>query len=332
MRICGVTVTWTAVLLTGATWAGTVSLPPGADGLAGAIAAAGRGGTVLVQTGLHTESGGVTIVEPVSIVGAPGAILEVSTSAVTVYPLVVDAAFHVRANGVRIQGLEIRPPAATTGGAAILIEDAASVAVTGNTIREHQFGVLIQRGDSATVSGNTMDIASGWATGALPEAHGVVVINGRSARIEGNSIRSALFGIWACDRQGRATANLVADNFIGLILCNVPTGNFLISGSDAGSGTPGREWTVRSNTAANNGWGYLVIDGANNNSLQDNAATGSQFYDLELTMDTYRFGFLTPASYENTVKEKNLVVKDCGNGNRVLKAGSLVDTTADPCF
>jgi parallel beta-helix repeat protein len=89
---------------------------------------------------------------------------------------------------------------------------------------------------------------------------------------------------------------------------------------------------VRSNTASNNGRGYLVIDGANNNTLQRNAATGSQFYDLELTADTYRFGFLTPASYHNTVKEKNRTVKDCGNGNRILQAATLVDTTADPCF
>jgi hypothetical protein len=88
---------------------------------------------------LHTESGGVTITEPVSIVGAPGAILEVATSAESVYPLAVDAAFHVRADGTRIQGLEIRPPVGTTGNTAVLIEDAASVVVSGNTIRAHQF-------------------------------------------------------------------------------------------------------------------------------------------------------------------------------------------------
>ena len=42
--------------------AGTVALPAGSiDGLAAAIASAGPGGTVILKSGLHTESGTVTV-------------------------------------------------------------------------------------------------------------------------------------------------------------------------------------------------------------------------------------------------------------------------------
>ncbi len=79
--------------------------------------------------------------------------------------------------------------------------------------------------------------------------------------------------------------------------------------------------------------GYLVIDGANNNFLKDNNASNNGTYDIELTGDTFRFGFHTSKSFENKVvagKFQNIRIKNCGENNTV-KGGQLVDNSVDPC-
>ena len=54
---------------------------------------------------------------------------------------------------------------------------------------------------------------------------------------------------------------------------------------------------------------------------------------MELTTDSYRFGFLTPMSYDNTVNAgsfQNIRIKDCGRNNKIT-GGIKVNTTTDPC-
>ena len=56
-------------------------------------------------------------------------------------------------------------------------------------------------------------------------------------------------------------------------------------------------------------------------------------YDIELTTDSYRFGFLTPKSFKNTViagSYPNIKIKDCGENNSIT-GGIKVNTTTDPC-
>jgi len=313
-----------------------VLLPAGSvDALADAIAAVGPGGTVLLQSGTHFESGTVEISAPVTLVGKRGAVLESVTTLAGAYPLVVEAALHIRGTtGVTVKGIDFRAPAGSNGNCAVLIEDANDVLVADNRIQGYQFGVLNQGGDGVEITGNRIRVSTLWQTGEVPEAHGIVNINGLGTRITDNQVSDGLFGIWACDRDGRASGNTVSTSFIGLILCKVPNENFLISGQDRASASPGAGWQVHGNFASANDWGYLVIDGANNNTLTNNAASGSGTYDMELTSDTFRFGFLTPGSFDNTVNagaHKNLVIKDCGNNNTVT-GGVQVDTTVDPCF
>ena len=79
--------------------------------------------------------------------------------------------------------------------------------------------------------------------------------------------------------------------------------------------------------------GYVVIDGANRNILENNNAARNGSYDMELTTDSYRFGFLTPMSYDNTVNAgsfQNIRIKDCGRNNKIT-GGIKVNTTTDPC-
>ncbi len=342
-----VSCTCAGALLASAALAATVTVPAGSvDALAGAIDAAGANGTVILEAGTHTESGGVVIDAPVSIVGEPGAVLASNTTPATDYPLEVEAALYVLGTSrVSIQGLELRPADAAEGNTAILIEESSNVSIRNNVItgtdiggalRGYQFGVLIQHGRHVEVRGNTIFTTSSWLTGEVPEAHGIVVINGAFARLSDNQVANGLFGIWACDANGRADHNTISASFVGLILCNVPDGNFLISGSTGGSERPATGWQVHSNLASGNfDAGYLVIDGANSNHLSNNAAADNGTYDIELTGDSYRFGFLTPKSYDNQVtagSHPGLVVKDCGMDNHLTGFDQLVDNTIDPCF
>jgi hypothetical protein len=54
---------------------------------------------------------------------------------------------------------------------------------------------------------------------------------------------------------------------------------------------------------------------------------------VELSGDSFRFGFLTPSSYNcvfTAGSYPNVKVKNCGNNNTV-NGGILVDNALDPC-
>lgn len=314
----------------------TVTLPAGSvDGLAAAIAAAGPGGRVVVASGAHTESGPVTITHTVEIQGEPGAVLTSTTAPVIAPTDPVQPALHVLgASRVRISGLELRPSGAI-GGAAFLLENAADATLSDNRVFDYQYGVMLHEANQATIDRNTIAVSTAWQVGTLSDAHGIVVINGDRAKITANDVSGGLFNIWACDTDGSLLSNFVHDGFIGIILCKVPAGAYRLPGGNAvGSEFAGTNWMCRRNVARNNfDAGYLVIDGANRNMLVENSGSDNGTYDIELTGDTFRFGFLTPASFQNTVRvgsESELRIKNCGNDNTVIR-GNQVDVGTDPC-
>jgi len=310
-----------------------VHLPAGSmDGLAAAIAAAGPGGEVVLDAGSHTESGTVLVPHTVTLRGQGSAVLTVDTAPGPV----VDPALHVlNADRVEIWNLQIHP-AGAVGGTAILLEGADHAIVSGNRIYDHQISVLVEKSNHVEIALNLIEASPAWQTGEVGECHGVVVMNGRFADVHGNNISQALFGAWLCDGKGKAWENVLSGNFIGLILCKVPEASVVLpSGEATGSQFPATAWQVHNNVAKNNfDDGYLVIDGANRNHMANNGAFGNGSYDLELTGDTYRFGFLTPAARNNVVtvgEYKSLRVKDCGIDNRLI-APDPVDTIVDPCY
>ncbi len=317
--------------------AASVTVPAGSvDALAAAIAAAGRNGTVILAAGTHTENGTVLVTNPVSIVGEAGAVLESGDAPSPTAPEAISGAFHVKGtSNVSISGLTIQGPGGATLGTGVLIENSSHVLVKDNVMTNVQFGVIIHRGDFARISGNSIAVTSDWLTGAVESAFGIVSMNGRGVILENNTASNALFGIWCCDAKGRATGNNVSGNFVGLILCTVPQGGFEIGGNLVGADRACTQWQVRDNVSTGNfTTGLLVIDNANRNHLVNNSGSGNGTYDIELTGDTYRFGFLTPASYENTVsmgQYPNVLIKNCGTNNMILGAGNLVDNNVDPC-
>jgi hypothetical protein len=96
---------------------GTIVVPAGSvDALEAAVAAAGTGGVVIVKPGLHSESETVTVSHRVSIVGLPGAAVQVDTQPSTETQGVLEPALYVvGAPGTWISGLEITPTGALGG-------------------------------------------------------------------------------------------------------------------------------------------------------------------------------------------------------------------------
>lgn len=316
---------------------GTVTVPAGSvDALAAAIALAGPGGTVVLASGQHTESGTVTIGHKINLQGNSGAILTVNTApGPTGYE--IEPALHVlKAAGTTITGIDLRTPGAATGGTGILIERSDRVSVENCSIDNHQFSILVEKSNNCNLRENTITSTTAWQTGGVPEAHGIVVINGENAKISGNDVSNAFFGIWACDKNGHYTHNNTHHNYIGLILCKVPADALTLpDGTTTGAHLSATNCKVLdSNSHDNLDAGYLVIDGARANVLLSNNAGNNGTYDIELVGDSYRFGFFTPTSKNNLVKcgpYNGLSVKDCGMGNVVI-GGVQVDTNLDPCF
>lgn len=306
----------------------TVVLPAGSvNALADAIAAAGEHGKVVVAAGMHTEDAQVVINSTVTITGEPGAILEVAT---TPDPNGVSAesALLVRdASHVRISGLEIRG-AGGAGNFGITLLRADHAQVTGNVISNHVTGVSVFLSDHTVISDNTVTSSA---------AYGIVIVSGSHTSVNDNHVEGAgFFGIWYCGENGRASGNTTLNCFVGAILCKVPAGSFEIDGEFYGSELPGQNWVVRNNVSSNNFTvGHLVIDDANNNLLINNTGSNNGTYDIELTGDTLRFGFLTPRSYENRVVigpgNESLTVKDCGEDNTIIGTATIIDPNVEPC-
>lgn len=315
-----------------------VVLPAGSvDGFAAAIAAAGNNGTVIVQSGTHYLNSTVEITNRVTIKGQPGAIVIADVPALLTADAVLEPAFYINGGAKTvIEGLDVRA-ANDPAGTAVLVFNANQVTLRNNSFTNFQFTILVEKSNQVTITDNIVTSTFTWATVAFYAVHGIVIINGTKAQVRNNTVSQAIFGIWACDRDGIATGNTMFSNVLGLILCAVPPGSLpLPNGTFAGSANPAGKWTVTNNDSYGNfQTGYVVIDGANNCMLSNNRAHSNALYDVELAGDTERYGFFAPASYNNQVNiggaNAAMTVKDCGNNNTV-NGGTQVDTNADPCF
>jgi nitrous oxidase accessory protein NosD len=296
---------------------------------------AGPHGTVIVEAGIHTESSSVVITDPVTIIGEEGAVIEFDSDESAASLRVIDAGIHVKnTRQVHIRGLVIRDN--DVGSAAILLEGSEHVTIKDNRITNFQFGVLVESADHTTVDGNHIGMSSGPLS---VTSFGILVVNGFGNHVRDNTVSEAAFGIFASGENGKVVNNTTSYGFVGVMLCNLPANIQLPDGNGgwrvSGSAVPATGWLVQGNVSTHNSHvGYLVIDKANHNVLTNNQGGNNRLSDIELTADSFRFGFLTPAAFDNVVNAgpyKDITIKDCGNGNRV-HGGIQVDTSADPCF
>jgi len=313
-----------------------VELPAGSNNaLAAALVAAGTNGTVLLKSGLHTESGTVEITNTVTLAGETGAVLQSDTHPSLTSSDELEPALWVHGvSGVVIHDIEMRPLGAI-GGTGILLHYADNASVYGCNIHDVEFGVLAEKANSAKVWSNRIACSTAWLSGAIPEALGVTIINGTNAILANNNVTGALFGLWPCDAGGKVLANKVSGCLEGIIFCRVPAWSFeLPDGTYAGSALSTTHCLAQGNeTSGNFADGIIVIDGAHDSRVVDNNSHDNGAYDVELSGDSYRFGFLTPSSYNCAFvagTHASVKVKNCGNNNTV-NGGVLVDNNVDPC-
>ena len=291
--------------------------PTSSFGLAEAIATVGPHGTVVVEAGVYSESS-VMITNPVTIVGEAGAVIEFDSNVSATHD--IDPGFHIKdTRNVRIQGLEIRDN--DTGSSAVLIEGSEHVTIQDNRISGFQYGVLVESADHSTVRDNVIDVPS------VPAAtFGVTIANGFGNQVQGNTVSGFVFGIFASGENGKVLRNTTTSNVVGVILCYIPQILHLPDGRVSGSEVPATDWLIQGNTSSDNlTVGYLVIDGANGNTLTNNEAGNNGTYDIELTDLTDRFGRTDlPASYDNIVNvgsHQGLSILDKGIDNKVHTNG-----------
>ncbi|MCB0602285.1 MAG: hypothetical protein KDC28_13695 [Saprospiraceae bacterium] len=310
----------------------TVTVPAGSvDALADAIAEAGEGGTVVLESGMHTENNRVVLNVPIKLTGEPDAVLVVHSPDARSY--VNDPGILIEADKVEISNIHFLPDT-DLGGNCIWIHSADKVNIHHNNFDLFELSIINDAGDQMRVHANTIVGADIWLSDFSVEVHGVINMNGRSASITNNNVTGCIFGIWSCDKGGINMGNETTACLYGQILCNVPEDIYTDPyGNLTGSHNPGNHWILALNNSHDNyDTGFVIIDGANYNLLVSNKAADNANYDFEFTKDTDRFGFLVPGSHDNRGYFKTgQIVKDCGVDNKIY-GGDKVDTSIDACY
>jgi len=304
-------------------------------------AALAQSSTIILAPGLHTETGMVTVSGYHNIIGQAGAVLRLQSKAFNGTAPLAPGLYLNNAGGSSVMNLKIEA-GDPLGGTAILIHSSQNVTVQRCEITGFQYSVLVEKSPRVTLFKNRIQCNTAWQTGALGEAHGVVIVNGEGARAEENEISGAFFGFWACDYNGTYRRNFTHDNMVGFILCKVPTPALILpDGSLTGAKYSATKWLVRDNVSTGNfDNGIMIIDGATGNKVIDNdvhgnglAPLGGNAADIEVFAQSTLFGFVTPAAQNNVVnsaKFPGTTIKNCGT-NTTIAGGTLWNTTTFPC-
>ncbi|MEL7377472.1 MAG: right-handed parallel beta-helix repeat-containing protein [Bacteroidota bacterium] len=316
----------------------TVTLEAGSvDGLQNAIDQAGPGGTVVLESGDHFESGTVLIEHQISIVGEEDARLVFETDPIEVLGFIEPALHFKNAPRSRVRGV-VMEVSTEVGGAAIVLEDSDRTVITRNVISEYQFGILVQNSDFIYAIRNEIAASTLWQSQTIiVQSFGVVVANGSRARIYSNELSGGITGVWACDRLGNIAGNEFFGNLQGIILCKVPEeySYLLPDGQLVAAESSATRWSVFNNDAHNNiFYGYQIIDGAIDNFLVKNQASNNGNGDYEFAGETTRFMLINPSPTSETniawIDNKNTYL-DCGLDNNIF-GGIEMDNTGDACF
>ncbi|HMQ90771.1 MAG TPA: right-handed parallel beta-helix repeat-containing protein [Flavilitoribacter sp.] len=310
----------------------SVIIPDGSvNVLQAAVDQVGRGGAITLAPGTHTEDETITITNRVRISGQPGAVLVSGTPNPFGFPSVANPAFHILgANQVVIEGLTIRN-VIDVGPTAILIEGGNQTRIRNNTIQAFEFGVAQYGGDDTRIYDNTI-------TGVVSFIGcGIVNIKGTNMKIYDNVFSENFLEIFVGDANGLIKGNHMSSNsYMGVLLCKPKIFDVYLvlpSGQVAAADVSANHWLVLQNFSENHIWNYLVLDGANNNTLVQNDARNAGLADIELAGDSYRNGFFTPYSFENLVISAgypDITIKVCGVDNEAYR-GTLIDTDLFPC-
>ena len=315
----------------------SILIPAGSvDALADALDNICTGGTIWFASGTHTENEGVVINKPVNIKGQNGALLKIQADILLDFSIPVDVALHFKyATKAKLENLTIEP-LGDIGGLAVLLEKSNGATVNNCHFNKFEYSIFVQKSGGTKISKNVIVCSPEWLSGLIPEAYGIININGIGPEISSNEVSQGLFGIWGCDKEGIMEKNYTHDNYIGIIACKVPQNGFTTpSGEPMGAKFSCTHWVIKNNKSENNfDAGIIAIDGANKNQFINNNLSNNGTFDIELVGDSYRFGFFTPTCYKNAVwagDYQSVTIKDCGLDN-IVYGGVQIDTEEYPCF
>ncbi len=308
------------------------------DALVQALKDAGEGGIVYFRAGLHTETKGIVIGSKVTLIGETGAVLKISAyaSVMNLSTGVTDiyAGLHVlNAPQTLISNLEIQPTD-SNGSTAILFENTSLGAAINCTIKSFMFSVMVENANQTTIMGNKITGSTLWKFNPGLMA-GIINTTGIGTWIAENEIETIFTGVFLSDQKGTVTKNKVRKGRNGVVLCHVVPNSFnLPKGNKVGGEFSTSNWKVTDNELTDNtGFGFLIVDGSYNNTLEGNTISGTGSYDIYLT----KAGTKNSPNKASEVTHDNIVkasatqkVKDCGRNNTVTGV-TLVDTAVDPC-
>ncbi len=308
------------------------------NALAQALKDAGEGGIVYLRNGLHTETAGVVIGSKVTLIGETGAILKVNSLASLMNlsngVTEVHPALHVlNASKTLIMNLEIQP-IDKDGSTAILFENAPLCASLNCTIKSFMFSIVIEKSNQMTVMDNKMTGSTLWQANPGLMA-GVINTSGVGSWIANNDIESAGVGIFLSDQKGNVVRNKVRKGRFGVVLCHIiPKALKLPNEHYTGGEFSTGDWQIINNQSDDNLlFGFIIVDGSFNNTLDGNTTSGNGLYDIYLTKAGTKYSPITTAAvtHDNIVKANaTQKVKDCGDRN-IVTGVKLIDTATDPC-
>ncbi|MEZ5328123.1 MAG: right-handed parallel beta-helix repeat-containing protein [Verrucomicrobiales bacterium] len=275
-----------------------------------ALAQAGVGGTVILQSGYHFESETIVIDHSVDIVGEEGAVIEASTVA---HDDIAPALHISNTSDVLVEGVTLLQAPGNAGNVGILVQNAPDVTLRENGLAGFEVGVFVQNGPRIDISDNTI---------VDMDRFGILHLNGLHASITNNTVDSVgIHGIWLGDEKGQCRGNTVSNAIAGILLCHLIEGPNLPDGTKSGAAQPATDWHVAGNECHDNVLGILVTDGATSNLLNNNDVWASTEVDILLEGDFVDVdGTYDPAAIGNTVvigSHKNLSVWDFGFDNTV---------------
>ncbi|HEX7112432.1 MAG TPA: nitrous oxide reductase family maturation protein NosD [Mizugakiibacter sp.] len=177
------------------------------DALAQAIARAAPGATVTVPAGVHAVH--LRIDKPLTLVGAPGAVLDGEGSSDVI---------HIAASDVSVRDLTIRRSGTdlTAMNAGIFVEQQARrVAIVGNALEDVLFGVYLNGAADVQVAGNRI---RGVASLRSPDrGDGIHLWNDSGVEVRDNDIGSVRDGIYIyVSPRNRIVGNRIHDVRYGI--------------------------------------------------------------------------------------------------------------------
>ena len=305
------------------------------DALAKAIQDAEENGTIRLASGIHTESGTITIDKKVCIIGDDGAVLIVDTKPTLIPGEPLDPAVHFYGiNGACIENIEIRP-VDPIGGTGIILEQSNQSYIRKCKIYRHQYSIAVEASNDVIIENNIIEYSDGWQTGVAPIGHGILIINGKRVNIIGNSISKAFFGAWISDLEGIFNNNMVTDNYIGVVPCAIPDSSAVMPRSNVVySMIPGSFWTIKNNTCERNVIGILLYDGASECIVENNDCKNNSRIDIELGKaweigeGALQLPFPIDRAKHNKVNAgsyTNIRVRDCGWSNQIIGVTPISD-------